>query len=136
VDSDCIASNLTPAVKRFFDAWNARDRAALGQVFTSDATLDMSLKGQHGRAASPTSRYTTGLGRDAIVALAARQWSEGGRMSHGNVEAFEDGGYVKDVVARFQDGTQQRMSEAKFAYDCRRQAFSHVVMIADGAAQA
>ena len=68
-----------------------------------------------------------------IAAFAELQWRLGERLSYSGIEAIDLGGEAT-VVARFADGTVQRMVEAKFAYDCSSQAFFHVVIVsAEGA---
>jgi len=125
--SVCTGPEAKTAISRFFDAWNHRNAAALGRLFTADGVLDMATKHQdtlHGHDWASVG----GLGaRRMIAAFAERQWRLGEKLS------YRDGG-GRDVVARFADGTVQPMEETKFIYDCARQGFAHVVIISAKAA--
>lgn len=140
--SVCTRAQITAAIGDFFAAWNHRDAAALGRLFTADGVLDMATKHQD---TLHESEYTStgGLGaRRLIGAFAERQWRLGEKLSYRHITAAArataswpegDGGFAT-VVARFADGTVQPMAETKFVYDCASHAFAHVVMTSAKAA--
>lgn len=130
----CKGAEIKAGISHFFGAWNHRNASALGRLFTADGVLDMATKHQ-----DTLHRHEwTGVGglrpRRLIAAFAERQWRLGEKLSHRDTSTVarpnggpDGGGGV--VVARFADGSVQRMVETKFVYDCARQGFAHVVII-------
>jgi hypothetical protein len=136
----CKGTEIKAAISHFFGAWNHRNAAVLGRLFTADGVLDMATKHQ-----DTLHRHVWtgegGLGaRRLIAAFAERQWRLGEKLSHRDISTVarpnggDGGGAV--VVARFADGSVQPMVETKFVYDCARQGFAHVVIISAKAAGA
>lgn len=124
----CTGPEAKTAISRFFAAWNHRNAAALGRLFTADGVLDMATKHQDTQHRHEWASAGGGPGaRRMIAAFAERQWRLGEKLSH------VDGG-GRNVIARFADGTVQPMVETKFRYDCARRGFFHVVIISAKAA--
>ncbi len=134
--SVCTRAEVKAAISGFFDAWNRRDAAALGRLFTVDAVLDMATKHQDTLTGQG---WASASGRAMIAAFAQRQWHLGEKLSYrGLTIGFDgvagNGGYAANVLASFADGTVQPMTEAKFAYRCAGHAFAHVVIVSAKAA--
>jgi ketosteroid isomerase-like protein len=127
----CEGAEIKAAIRSFFDAWDHRDAAALGRLFTADGVLDMATKHQDTIAGQG---WASAGGRGVIAAFAERQWRLGEKLSYHGMTMFGDGGYAGSVVASFADGTVQPMDEAKFAYGCASHAFAHVVIVSAKAA--
>lgn len=138
--SVCTRAEIRAAISQFFAAWNHRDAAALGRLFTADAAFALATKHQD---SLHRAEYTTvgGLGaRRLIAAFAERQWRLGEKLSYRHITVALNGGVAGDggfatVVASFPDGTAQRMEESKFVYDCAARAFAHVVIVSAMAAR-
>jgi hypothetical protein len=123
-------------ISGFFQAWNRRDTAALGRLFTVDGVLDMATKDQDTLTGQG---WASASGRGMIAAFAQRQWRLGEKLSYrglmiGFNGAAGNGGYASNVLASFADGKMQPMTEAKFAYRCTGHAFAHVVIVSAKAA--
>jgi hypothetical protein len=133
--SVCTRAGIKAAISHFFDAWNHRDAAALGRLFTVDGVLDMTTKHQGLKWHEWASVGGPG-GRRLIADFARRQWRLGEKLSNRGISVTlnDVNGGLADVMASFADGTVQPMAEAKFIYDCARQGFAHVVIVAEKAA--
>jgi hypothetical protein len=135
--SVCTRAGIKAAIAHFFDAWNHRQAAALGRLFTVDGVLDMTTKHQGLQWHEWASVGGPG-GRRLIADFAKRQWRLGEKLSNRGISAElggeEGGDGLADVMASFADGTVQPMAEAKFIYDCAGQGFAHVVIVAEKAA--
>jgi len=135
--SVCTRAEVKAAISGFFEAWNRRDAAALGRLFTVDGVLDMATKHQDTLTGQG---WASASGRGMIAAFAQRQWRQGEKLSYRgltigfNGGAAGNGGYASNVLASFADGTAQPMTEAKFAYGCAGHAFAHVVIVSAKAA--
>jgi hypothetical protein len=138
----CTRAEIRTAISGFFGAWNHRDAAALGRLFSAGGELDMATKHQDTLGGPPNTWASAGGGPGApgqIAAFAERQWRLGEKLSYHGIEIIRGGsgnagGGDAIVVARFADGTAQPMEEAKFGYDCVSRAFSHVVIVSAKAA--
>jgi len=136
----CTRAEIKGAISRFFGAWNHRDAAALGRLFTVDGVLDMATKHQDTLAGGGWASVGGTSARLAVAAFAERQWRLGEKLSYRgmtidlNGGEGGDGGFANKVLASFADGTVQPMSEAKFVYGCAGQAFVHVVIVSAKAA--
>ncbi|HEY5986649.1 MAG TPA: hypothetical protein VIV12_09765 [Streptosporangiaceae bacterium] len=135
----CSAAEIRTGIVRFFTSWNRRDRVAFGKLFDADSAF--AFAGKHQNTIKQNIHgYTEVGGRGMIVALAEHQWALGERLLYRDVTADTGPGTAGNgggatVVARFPDGTAQRMVEAKFIYDCAARAFAHVVIISAMAAR-
>jgi hypothetical protein len=128
----CTRAEVKAAISHFFGAWNHRDAAALGRLFTVDGVLDMATKHQDTVTGHD---WASAGGRGMIAAFAERQWRLGEKLSYRgltidlNGGVAGDGGYANNVLASFTDGTVQPMDEAKFIYGCASHTFAHVVIV-------
>jgi hypothetical protein len=72
--------------------------------------------------------YTSREGTDAILRFVRTRWRLGERLSFARGAPFPGGVVAVDMLATFADGRFQHMVEAKFALDCPRQTFKHIVI--------
>jgi hypothetical protein len=126
----CTGTDITAAVRAFVDAWNSHDPGLLAAALTPTAELDMSEKRQRARPPAVGGGFTATQGITHVVHFAEHQWQRGEQLTYAGVRPFLNGANAVDMVARFDGNKRQRMSEAKFAYDCSQAGFSHIVIVA------
>jgi hypothetical protein len=135
----CGRTQIKTAVRRFFASWNRRDRLAFGRLFDVDGAFAFAGKHQDTLRQGSNGGYTEVGGRNAIVALAKRQWTLGERLSYHGMTIYTGpyagGGAEVNAFARFRGGVTQPLEEAKFNYDCATGSFAHVVIISAGVAR-
>ena len=124
----CSSGDAVAAIKAFVTAWNQRDPGALAATLTPTTELDMSSRNQ--RALPPAVRggFTSSQGIRSILRFARTQWRAGETLTYSGTRVFANGGYALNLTATFSDNTRQRMTEAKFVYDCAQAGLTHIVI--------
>jgi len=125
---DCTDANSNAALRSFVRAWNSHDERELSNLLAANAELDMSTERQRALPPARGGAYTSREGTDAIIRFVHARWRLGERLSFERGAPFPGGVLAVGMLATFADGSFQHMVEAKFAMDCPRQSFKHIVI--------
>lgn len=128
--ASCTAGTAASALMDFVRAWNHRDAGAVAATLAPSAELDMSTRLQRARPPAVGGALTSTQGIQPILRFAHAQWDRGERLSYTRTQTFPSGIYARDLIAQFSGGEAQRMTEAKFAFDCSQAGFTHIVIVA------
>jgi hypothetical protein len=126
--ADCTAAASREALRDFVRAWNHHDDKGLTSLLAAHAELDMSTDRQRALPPARGGGYTFKEGTDAIIRFVHSRWRLGERLSFERGAPFPGGIVAVNMLAKFSDGRFQPMVEAKFALDCPRQSFKHIVI--------
>lgn len=124
----CSPPQIRRGIALFVRAWNREQSRDLSALLTADAQLDMSTKQQQALRSAQGEGHESSEGVNEILRFAAAQWALGERFGYRGVRVFSDGGYANRFRASFADHSHQRMTEAKFGFDCTTGRIFHVVI--------
>jgi hypothetical protein len=126
--AECTATDTENALRDFVRAWNRRDDHDLSKLLAAHAELDMSTERQRALPPARGGGYTSNEGTEAILRFVHARWRLGERLSFERAAPFPGGVVAVGMLAHFRDGRFQPMVEAKFARDCPRKSFKHIVI--------